>query len=158
MSYLEQRLYWAFEQSTSSVLCRQSFDEVHGTFGSDLYAAHHASAKLHYQIDLLPETQSLMLKAKYGLLPIGLNHAADCIQQQFRLPEEVAQGLVLAWLGHSARPRVWQLADMLDVSVSTVKRLTRKVFCFLDDLNRQALYALSDRVENRFDTKYNEIC
>lgn len=144
ISRLEKDLYWAYEHSQTAVLSRQALSDARGSSPHDLYAAHHASAKLQARVRALPALQCAVIEAKYGLLPESLYRLALAVSERFRLPENVAQGMVLIWLAHPMKPKLRQIADEMKVSDSTVKRLSQTVRTFLNDVRLQSLYALDN--------------
>lgn len=157
MSYLEQALYWSYECAQQVVLAQTRWTDDAGSahYAADSYAAHHAAAKLHSKISMLPEPLRQVVSAHYGLQAEGLQAVAEMLAAEYRVPLKVAQGLVLGWLAHPERPRVWMLAEQLGVSERTVKRLTRKVYDHLDRLNAEALSLLSARLALKDGTVYN---
>lgn len=158
MSRLEQALYWSYECAQQPVLAKPKWliDDVGApSYQADAYSAHHAAAKLHGRVSALPDNQRHVVSAKYGLQAESLYAVAQMLVEEFEVPEKVAKGLVLAWLGHPERPRVWMLAEQMGVSERTVKRLTRRVYDRLDSLNAHALRLLSARLALRDGTIYN---
>ena len=141
---LEQKLYWAFEQSSLSVVIHPSWSGLPATGGADPYAAHHAAAKLHCKINELPRDQRDLIRAKYGLLPEALTATAALLRHTFGFSEPVAEGMVLCWLNHPQRPQFLQLAALAGVSLRTIKRRASEVYRCLDDLLLHSLHVLSD--------------
>lgn len=142
MTALERDLYWAYEQMQVGVSSPVWTDVPRANHGGALDAKL-AAAKIHQRVSKLPDLQRATLDAKYGLLPQGLSQLTQILVQQFRLPETVAQGFVLRWLDHHTQPKLWQLADEMDVSERTIKRRAKDIEQYLNTLCYQSLFALS---------------
>ena len=139
---LEQILYWSYEQTSKAVVASPTWTERTASEHRDRYAAIHAAALLHLKVQSLPDTFRAIIEAKYGMLPESLNALVKVLVDKFKLTHTVAQGLLLHWLRHKTRPKLWQLADALGCSERTMKRKSREVQLFLDDLRLQALHSL----------------
>ena len=147
MERIERDLMWAYEQVSSGVLARPMAGRDVSGQTADLYSGVDSAARLLSYVSRLPAAQLTAVEAKCGLLP-----------DAFRLPETAARALVLCWLDHESRPKISQLADLLDASESTVKRRIREARRLLEDDYQKALGNLGESVEGYREPMYNRFC
>ena len=158
MERIERDLMWAYEQVSSGVLARPMAGRDVSGQAADLYSGVDSAARLLSYVSRLPAAQLTAVEAKCGLLPDALNLCARRLAAHFRLPETAARALVLCWLDHESRPKISQLADLLNASESTAKRRMREARRLLEDDYQKALGNLGESVEGYREPMYNRFC
>lgn len=136
----EQTLYNAFEVLSKPLVTRTDLSACAGGGQSDPYSAFHDACRVLDSVEALPAQQQAVVCAKYGR---DYRLLCPLISERLNVNRQLAEGFCRAWLKLPDRPRVAQLAEHMNLSEITVKRKTKALYTWLDNLVWEALDTLS---------------
>lgn len=143
MSTLGETLNRAYEIRASGVLATPSIGEIKSTTSDSKLDVYLELSKVLNVVDTMKaDYHGWVLEARYGYTEQAVETLAEQFSRSYVTSYRTAYGLILRWLDLPTQPTINELAVQDGKSLSTVKRLQRKLFVQLDLMESDARWQL----------------